>query len=135
MFFKLATSTPSAADDRRRRRPHSIAAARMAEASWKRKSVRKEDNVLSATALAWSRQLPRRCHPKHTLELYARIANRLASCWSDPGAGRAVFDDLLLDRRGGRRGFPPPVREELLLLRDLHRSLWPLDPIDPSAQA
>ena len=28
-----------------------------------------------------------------------------------------LFEDLLIDKRGGRKGFPPPVRAELLNLR------------------
>ena len=132
MSLKLAMVSCSAADDRGRRPAPSSAAARVAEASWKRKSVRKEDNVLSAAALAWSRHLPRRFHPKHTIELYPRIANRLAACWGDPVGARSAFDDFLLDRRGGRRGFPPRVRDELLQLRELHRELCPPDSSAPA---
>jgi len=35
----------------------------------------------------------------------------------DPNAVQEVLDDVLIDRRGGRRGFPPPVQQELLRLR------------------
>jgi hypothetical protein len=51
--------------------------------------------------------------------MYPRIANRIASAWRDSEAARASLDDLLIDRRGGRQGFPPFVLAELLHLRTL----------------
>jgi hypothetical protein len=53
-------------------------------------------------------------------ERYPRVANRLALCWSDKVLTRRLFEELLTDQRGGRRGFPPPVRDELLRLRLAH---------------
>jgi hypothetical protein len=38
--------------------------------------------------------------------------------WNDRIACPAYFDELLVDRRGGRQGFPPAVRRDLLKLRD-----------------
>ena len=51
---------------------------------------------------------------------YPRVANRIALCWNDLALVDAVFNELLLDRRGGRAGFPSPVAVELLRLHALH---------------
>ncbi len=52
------------------------------------------------------------------LELFPRIANVLALSWNDAAGLSAYMDSLLVDRRGGRRGFPAEVNRELLLLLD-----------------
>jgi hypothetical protein len=57
--------------------------------------------------------------PTHLIAEYPRIANRLAFAWQDPKAVRDVLDDVLVDRRGDRQGFPPMVRAELLRIRAL----------------
>ena len=41
---------------------------------------------------------------------------RFATSWNDKAGVALVFDDLLADRRGTRRGFPPAVEENLLAL-------------------
>jgi len=53
------------------------------------------------------------------LRVYPRIANRLALACNDPQAIRDVLNDVLIDRRGGRRGFPPSVLSELLKFRSM----------------
>ena len=40
------------------------------------------------------------------------------SGWREPSTSRRDFDDLVYDKRGTRRGFPPDVYVELLALRD-----------------
>ena len=45
------------------------------------------------------------------------IVDRLAACWAAPFDVVDVLDDLLVDRRGGRRGFPADALAELLALR------------------
>ena len=47
---------------------------------------------------------------------YPRLANRFATAWNDKASVALVFDDLLADRRGTRRGFPPAVEANLLAL-------------------
>ena len=37
--------------------------------------------------------------------------------WGDTEGLRAYFDELFIDRRGGRRGFPPDVLNDLRILR------------------
>ena len=67
----------------------------------------------------WAEALPGIAPPSNLLRDFPRIANRIAHEWHDPVAARAVFDDLLIDRRGGRHGFPPPVLSELLTLKSI----------------
>lgn len=50
---------------------------------------------------------------------YERILNRIAQLWDYPGAAD-YFEELLLDKRGDRHGFPTDVALELLTLQ----SVW-----------
>jgi len=47
---------------------------------------------------------------------FPHVLNRLGAAWGDPATVSEVMQDLLLDRRGGRRGFPPAALEELQVL-------------------
>lgn len=78
------------------------------------------DECLSTAAQVWLGNLPARLQPMQLCERYPRVANRLALCWRDPGLTEQLFNEFLLDRRGGRKGFPPPVAIELLRLREWH---------------
>ena len=53
-------------------------------------------------------------------ELYPRVANRIAFAWVDAKTSDQLLDDLLADRRGGRRGFAPTVMRELKRLREFN---------------
>ena len=63
-------------------------------------------------------QLPPEVFPGALAAQYARIVNLIASEWNRAGTHPAFFDELLIDRRGGRRGFPAPVKRDLEKLRD-----------------
>ena len=79
-----------------------------------------DDDTLSSTALSWLRQLPVSVRPKELCGVYPRLANRIALCWDDLALVDEIFNELLLDRRGGRAGFPSLVAAELLRLHALH---------------
>jgi len=51
---------------------------------------------------------------------YPRLANRIAARWDDTRAVGHLLTELTIDRRGGRRGFPPPVAADILRLHRLH---------------
>jgi hypothetical protein len=68
----------------------------------------------------WLDALPHRVQPHALCELYPRIANLIAAMWDDREGLRAYFDELLVDRRGGRRGFPHDVARDLRVVRDYH---------------
>jgi hypothetical protein len=48
---------------------------------------------------------------------FPHIVNRLSAGWAAPMDVVDVLDELLVDRRGGRRGFPADALAELLALR------------------
>lgn len=78
------------------------------------------ERVLSPAAHVWLRKLPSTVRPNHLADQFPRIANRLALVWRDCDLVEHVLDDLLIDRRGGRRGFPSEVGAELLRLHAFH---------------
>ena len=73
----------------------------------------------------WLDALPRRVQPRALCKLYPRIANLIAVMWADTEALKAYFDELLIDRRRGRRGFPLDVVNELRVLREFHATFYP----------
>jgi hypothetical protein len=77
------------------------------------------DIALTGATIEWLLRLPARARPRVLCERYPRIANAIASAWQEPNDRRAMLDELLVDRRGGRRGFPVKVREEIEMLRML----------------
>jgi hypothetical protein len=84
-------------------------------------SVRKAhplNQVLPATR-RWLDSLPASIRPIEMVKTYPRIANRIALAWNDPKTAQEVMDDLLIDQRGGRQGFPPLEKMELLRLRSM----------------
>jgi len=70
----------------------------------------------------------------HLLELrYARVLNRIAELWLSPQLDH-YFEELLVDRRGGRQGFPAEIMSELMALYAKHTSIVAAnakDPLDP----
>jgi hypothetical protein len=95
------------------------------EADWSkvRSPQRAHDQALTELAAQWAAGLPPLVRPVNLLHQYARVANRIALCWTDPVLMAALFDDLLMDKRGGRKGFPPPVALELKRLQQHHHNI------------
>jgi hypothetical protein len=89
------------------------------EQAARRAPLRPQDLTLTEIARRWLETLPADERPSMLAAQYPRIANRLALCWNDPVLVGKVLDDLLVDRRGGRRGFPGVVRQELMRLRSM----------------
>jgi hypothetical protein len=56
------------------------------------------------------------------LPRYPHVLNRIAELWSDSRRLTSYFEDLLIDSRGSRRGFPLEVISELTRLRDYHQA-------------
>ncbi len=91
-----------------------------------RRPERHGDHALTGTSRRWLRQLPPRRRPLRLCEVHPRVVNRIAWCWHDPALREQVLDDLLVDRRGGRQGFPPCMVRELQRLREFQgvNSRW-----------
>jgi hypothetical protein len=83
-----------------------------------RRPPRASDNALNGTARHWLRKLPERRRPLRLCEHYPRVANRIAFCWPEPAMSRQILEDLLVDKRGNRRGFPSSVQRELRRLAE-----------------
>lgn len=77
----------------------------------------RQDPTLRPHTVAWADRLPAAMRPNELMQRYPRVANRLALCWDDPVLTNRLLEDLLIDRRGGRQGFPPLVRSELIRIR------------------
>jgi hypothetical protein len=120
-LFRRSPFGTSASEEARARAVARASHAQAADFCRVRSPSRPQDQVLSAVARRWLATLPSSVLPRELCAQYPRIANRLALCWSDARLTEQVFDSLLVDRRGGRRGFSKDVREELMVLDDYHR--------------
>lgn len=89
------------------------------QAALRRQNTTTVNRLLSST-IDWLAALPPNVRPLALATKYPRLANRIAQEWREPSACRKDFDDLGYDKRGTRRGFPPDVYVELLVLRDYY---------------
>jgi hypothetical protein len=90
----------------------------------KRRNAVPVDEPLPRT-FKWVARLPRDIRPLELMRAFPRIANLIASVWDEPESMHDYFDQLLVDRRGNRKGFGPDVMDELCALRDFHTGLHP----------
>jgi hypothetical protein len=81
-----------------------------------RRAAKPSDRALTGRSMQWLARLPEEVRPSVTLERYPRVINALADVWSDVDARDQAFDNLLNDKRKGRRGFPIDVERELSTL-------------------
>ena len=77
-----------------------------------------EETSINAKAEAWIAKLPDDMRPKVTIEKYPRIVNKMAALWNHPDDFMLYVDDLLVDLRGKRAGFPLAVVMELATIKD-----------------
>lgn len=82
-----------------------------------RAALDSQSDVLTELAHSWARKFPLQSRPLELCNVYPRVANRIAECWDDVAATEVVLDDLLVDHRGGRNGFPAQIAIELLRLQ------------------
>ena len=99
--------------------PAAYAAPRKVE-NWEEKRSGSTSEPLSDEASAWLAQMPESVQPRQLALRYARLANRLCKVWKEPPKCEHLLDDLMMDRRGGRKGFPLQVANELATLRDYY---------------
>jgi hypothetical protein len=78
--------------------------------------------ALTLSAVRWLDELPAHARPDKTAARFPHIVNTLSTRWLDPQACLAYFDELLLDKRGDRTGFPLPIALELVQLKDFYAS-------------
>ena len=75
-------------------------------------------NKLLGSTLRWADALPPDVRPHALMDKYPRLANMAAASWEIEKAFRDYLDLLLVDRRGGRKGFPPEILAEFECLRN-----------------
>jgi hypothetical protein len=75
------------------------------------------DSPMHDRTFKWLATLPSEIRPMATARRYPRIVNRIADLWSHCEYTRLNLQSLLHDRRGGRLGFPGPIRKELEALQ------------------
>lgn len=101
---------------RRTRRANAESATRDATDYTKARKAAPVNEPLPAT-MKWIARLPQSVRPYALLREFPRVANALALASRHDDALSGCLYDLLVDRRGHRRGFPAHVTRELLELR------------------
>ena len=84
----------------------------------RRRTVEPTDRALAGMTREGMAQLPPTGRPSRLAERFPRVANQLAQNWMSGMKCAATFDDLLVDHRGGRNGFPYDVEVELKGLKE-----------------
>jgi hypothetical protein len=79
-------------------------------------------NSLNSETREWLATLPASVRPQLLAVDFARVANALRLTWGRPDVCLDYFDDLLIDRRGDRLGFPAEVVIEIAVLKDYYQS-------------
>ena len=82
-----------------------------------------DEEQLADPAQAWLDNLPEHAQPRRLAARHPRVVNRLADVWADSRAAADALDTLMIDQRGGRTGFSPAIRAELMRLQYLQRKL------------
>ena len=88
--------------------------------NWEGKRTTAATETLRDATAEWLAELPEAVRPRQLALRYARLANRLCDVWKDPAQCERLLDELMTDRRGGRKGFPLQVASELATLRDYY---------------
>lgn len=81
------------------------------------------DATVNRSAAAWMAELPEHLVPRELAHQFPRIVNRLSRFWDSPRMLDTYFQELLIDQRGRRKGFPTKILIELRALAAHHRAL------------
>jgi len=125
IYRKLKGVSPDDLHDFPRQRTASREQQPPAEIEWRIRRRAKPCEELLSTTATWYARLPLAVQPEVLRDRFPRIANGLAAGWHDRDATIDYVDDLLTDRRGGRKGFPVDVLEELRRLKAFYLGLEP----------
>lgn len=77
---------------------------------------------LTAGAVRLLDSLARKCPTWELSTRFPRVLNRIAEMWNDPNRAEHCFEELMLDARCTRAGFPSEVLNELVALRTFNAS-------------
>ena len=87
--------------------------------------------VLLRTTSEWLTSLPSHVQPRELARQFPRIANSLCAMWKDTEPCKKYVEELLTDRRNGRRGFAVEIVRELDGLRAYRKTIFPGPDDDP----
>lgn len=82
----------------------------------RRKAIAARDRILSAEAWSWLEALPSEVRPKALALQFPHVVNQMALIWPSGTESLRHLRDLMVDQRGGRRGFPMSVADEIAKL-------------------
>ncbi len=82
-----------------------------------RKPPISSDLTLLVETSEWLTAMPEHVRPTHLPQAFPRVANKIFNAWKRPEACLKVFDELMMDSRGTRKGFPLEVAREITNLR------------------
>ena len=83
------------------------------EQDWSGRRRAKPAGFLFPASVRWMASLPSGSQATAIGKDFPRIANMLAALWTRPDALTSYLNELLVDRRGRRQGFPNRVLAEL----------------------
>jgi hypothetical protein len=87
-----------------------------ADSTFRRKPLAARDRVLSTEAWNWLEALPSDVRPKALALQFPHVVNQVALIWASGSESLRYLRNLMVDQRGGRRGFPMAVADELAKL-------------------
>lgn len=90
--------------------------------SKKRQPVLPSDLKLRDSTIVWLMELPVDVRPLHLARKFPRIANKLSDNWTRPLICDGIFEELMIDHRGTRQGFPEEVAKEITSLRGYYNT-------------
>jgi hypothetical protein len=89
------------------------------EVMQRRRAQTPSERKLHNASVRWMMALPRRFRPRLLALQFPHVVNRLAATWGDLVLAAGYFEELMVDRRGGRIGFPRAATVEILKLHEL----------------
>jgi hypothetical protein len=84
---------------------------------YRRRPESERDKRLTPESFEWLHEMPRHERPIQLALQFPRIVNKMADIWHEQKTTEAYLQELLVDHRGNRRGFPVPVIGDLMRLR------------------
>ena len=103
------------------------------QSAWAGRRKAQPANVLLPATRRWMDALPVSSRPLALAAQFPRLANLIALNWGNPHDCAGFIYSLLHDQRGGRRGFPREVMDDILRLRVCYANLHPIVDWEASA--
>jgi hypothetical protein len=86
------------------------------DSTFRRKPISARDRIVSPQAWSWLESLPSEVRPKALVVQFPHVVNQLALLWRIDADCLHHLRNLMVDQRGGRRGFPVGVADEITRL-------------------